>query len=113
MYPALIFPPPYFFIKGLWKWIRLWNQRQGKGEEEEEERQRRNNGGGGIKKEDGGGIVKEDGELPTKFQPSPLFSLSVTPNQRMAGDEAAAAKAEDQGAEAIEANGSRGPQRKR
>ena len=42
-------------------------------------------------------MVKEDGELPTKFQPSPLFSLSVTPNQRMAGDEAAAAKAEDRG----------------
>ena len=28
-------------------------------------------------------MVKEDGELPTKFQPSPLIRLSVTPNQRM------------------------------
>ncbi len=49
---------------------------------------------------------REGRELPTKFQPSPLLRLSVTPSQRMAGEEAAAAKAE-------EADGSRGPRRKR
>ena len=49
---------------------------------------------------------REGRELPTKFQPSPLLRLSVTPLQRMAGEEAAAAKAE-------EADGRRGPRRKR
>ena len=44
-------------------------------------------------------MVKEDGELPTKFQPSPLIRLSVTPNQRMGWDEAAAAKAKKIGTE--------------
>ncbi len=48
----------------------------------------------------------EGRELPTKFQPSPLLRSSVTSIQRRAGEEAAAAKAE-------EAYGSRGPRRKR
>ena len=49
---------------------------------------------------------REGREQPTKFQPSPLPRLSVTPMQRMAGGEAAAAQAE-------EADGRRGPRRKR
>ena len=54
----------------------------------------------------GGREEREGRELPTKFPPSPLLRLSVTPMQRMAGEEAAAAKAE-------EADGRRGPRRKR
>ena len=49
---------------------------------------------------------REGRELPTKFQPSPLLRLPVTSMQRMAGGEAAAAKAE-------EADSPRGPRPKR
>ena len=54
----------------------------------------------------GGREEREERELPTKFQPSPFLRLSVTSLQRMAGDEAAAAKAE-------EADSPRGPRPKR
>ena len=54
----------------------------------------------------GGEVDGDRTHLPAKFRVPPSLRLSVTPLQRMAGEEAAAAKAE-------EADGRRGPRRKR